>query len=190
MNPLMIVSFAMLAAGAPPALPPTPSAPAPAPKTAPSGTPVKEVVVVSGPGPKVVGSFPAEGAQAPAGVLVLKVVFDQPMAADAWSYGPAESRALPNCLDRPRLLPDKRTTVLLCSVAAHENYAVQINPTPRFASADGRSATPSVLHFSTGDVGVRSLHDALSQADLSDADDPIMRWQDSGAGISHSAPAD
>jgi hypothetical protein len=187
MTPLMIASIAVLSAVSAPAQPPTPSVTSP--KTVPSGTPVKEVVVVSGPGPKVVGSFPTEGAQVSAGVLVLKVVFDQSMAPDSWSYGPAESRALPVCLDRPRLLADKRTTVLLCSVAAHTDYAVQINPTPQFASADGRSATPAVLRFATGDVGVRSLHDALTQADLTDADDPIMRWQDSGSGISHSAPA-
>jgi hypothetical protein len=158
-------------------------------KTLPPGTPLKGVIVVGGPGPKVVSSFPADGAQVSAGVLVLKVVFDQAMAPDAWSYGPAESRALPSCLERPRLLADKRTTVLLCSVAAHMDYAVQINPTPQFASADGRTAKSTTLHFATGDVAVRSLHDALSQADLSDADDPIMRWDDSGAGVSHSAPA-
>jgi hypothetical protein len=182
MNPLMIASIAVLSAGTPPALP------ASAPKTADAGTPVKEVVIVSGPSPKVVGSFPAEGAQVSAGVLVLKVVFDRSMAPDAWSYGAAESRPLPNCLERPRLLADKRTAVLLCSVAAHTTYAVQINPTPQFASADGRGADPAVLRFTTGDVGVRSLHDALTQADLSDADDPIMRWQDAGAGVSHSPP--
>ena len=180
----MMVSFAVLAAAAPAAQPP----PAPGAGVA-AATPVKGVVVVGGPSPKVIGSFPADGAQVPAGVLVLKVVFDQPMAPDAWSYGPAESRALPNCLERPRLLADKRTAVLLCSVSAHQDYAVQINAAPQFESADGRTAKPAVLHFATGDVGVRSLHDALSQADLTDADDPIMRWQDSGAGVSHSAPA-
>ena len=183
MTLLMIVSTAVLAAAAPATPPPSP------PSAPPTGTSVKEVVVVSGPGPKVVGSFPADGAQTPGGILVLKVVFDQPMAPDAWSYGPAENRALPNCLERPRLLADKHTTVLLCSVAAHTDYAVQINPTPQFVSADGRAAKPVVLHFATGDVAVRSLHDALSQADLSDADDPIMRWQDPGAGVSHSTPA-
>jgi hypothetical protein len=190
MSPLMIVSIAVLAAAAPAAQPLPPPAAAPAAKDAASGTPVKEVVVVAGTGPKVVGSFPADGAEVPAGVLVLKVVFDQPMAPDAWSYGPAESRPLPDCLERPRLLADRRTTVLLCSVVAHTNYAVQINPTPQFKSADGRAAKPAVLHFATGDVGVRSLHDALSQADLSDADDPVMRWRDPGGGISHSSPAD
>lgn len=187
MNSLMIAAIAGLAAGEPPT--PPPAAPAAAPAAAAAGTPVKAVVVVSGPGPRVVGSFPADGEQVSGGVLVLKVVFDQPMAPDAWSYGPAENRAFPSCLDRPRLLADNRTSVLLCSVAAHMDYAVQINPTPQFASKDGRAAKPEVLHFATGDVAVRSLHDALSQADLTDSDDPIMRWQDSAAGVSHSAPA-
>jgi hypothetical protein len=184
MNPLMIVSIAILAAAAPAAQPPRPPV-----ANADAATPVTGIVVVSGPSPKVVGSFPAEGAQVPAGLIVLKVVFDQAMAPDAWSYGAAESRPLPSCLERPRLLADKHTAVLLCSVAAHTDYAVQINPTPRFVNTDGRSATPSILHFATGDVGVRSLHDALAQAELSDADDPIMRWQDPGSGVSHSAPA-
>jgi hypothetical protein len=182
MNALTIVSMALLAAL------PSPQPLVPPAASAPPATRVKGVDVVGGPSPKVVGSFPADGAQAPAGVLVLKLVFDGAMAPDAWSYGPAESRAFPSCLERPRLLADKRTAVLLCTVVAHTDYAVQINPSPGFASADGRSAKPSVLHFSTGDVGVRSLHDALSQADLSDADDPIMRWQDAGAGVSQSAP--
>ena len=185
----MMASTAVLSVAAPPAQASPSTATATAPNTAGPGTPVKAVVVVSGPGPKVVGSFPAEGGQVSAGVLVLKVVFDQQMASDAWSYGAAEGRALPTCLDRPRLLGDKRTTVLLCSVIAHTDYAIQVNPTPQFASVDGRAAKSVVLHFATGDVAVRSLHDALSQADLTDADDPIMRWKDSGAGISHSAPA-
>jgi hypothetical protein len=155
----------------------------------PPGTAVGEIVVVAGPGPRVVASFPAEGSEISAGTLVLKVVFDQPMAADAWSYGPAEGRAFPRCLERPRLLANKRTSVLLCAVAAHLDYAIQINPTPQFASADGRSARPIVLRFKTGDVEVRGLAEALSRAGLTAADQPIMRWRDSGAGAAHSPPA-
>jgi hypothetical protein len=152
------------------------------------GTPVGEVVVVGGPGPKVVSSFPAEASEVPAGTLVIKVVFDQPMAPEAWSYGPVQGRAFPSCLARPRLLADKRTSDLLCSVGPHMDYAIAINPTPEFVSADGRAAAPVVLHFTTGDVGVRSLHDALVQAGLSDADEPIMRWDDPGTGVSQSTP--
>ena len=179
MRPRWAASAAILAVG--PAFAQSPPKP---------GTPVSEFVVVGGPGPKIVSSFPAEGSEVSAGTLVLKIVFDQAMAPEAWSYGPAESRAFPNCLDRPRLLADRRTTVLLCSVAAHKDYAIQINPTPRFLSVAGRSATPIILHFKTRDVDVRSLDDALSQAGLTKADEPIMRWRDSGAGVTRSPPAD
>ncbi len=154
-----------------------------------AGTSVGEVVVAGGPGPRVISSFPAENAEAPAGLIVLKVVFDRPMAPDAWSFGPADGRAFPACLARPRLLADKRTSDLLCSVAPHQAYGIQINPTPEFVSADGRAATPIVLHFTTGEVAVRNLHDALAQAGLDDADEPIMRWQDPATGIAHSPPA-
>jgi hypothetical protein len=177
--PTSWILAAAAAAAAGVVAPPAPPGPA---------TPLSEVVVAAGPPPKVVASFPAEGSTVSAGVLVLKLVFDQPMAPQAWSYGPAESKAFPHCLERPRLLADQRTSVLLCTVEAHQDYAIQINPTPRFASADGRAAKPIILHFSTAGVDVRNLHDALTQAGLTDADEPIMRWTDPGAGVSQSTP--
>jgi hypothetical protein len=151
---------------------------------------VDGVVVVAGPGPKVTASFPADGASVAAGGLVLKVVFDQPMAADAWSYGRSAAGAFPACLARPRLLADQRTYVLLCTVAPRRSYAVALNAAPAFASAQGRSAKPFLLRFSTADVGVRNVHDALVQAGLTDADEPIMSWRDDGKGVSRSPPPD
>ena len=150
--------------------------------------PVDEVVVVGGPGPKIVTSFPADGADVPAGVLVLKVVFDQPMTPEAWSYGRSEAGAFPSCLAQPRLLSDQRTFVLLCTVAPHRTYAVELNGTPDFVSSKGRSAEPTLLHFSTTETGPRSMHDALLQAGLTDVDEPIMSWRDDGAGVSRSPP--
>lgn len=192
--PMIWIAAAGVLAAAAPAAAPAPEQPAlaaapatpPAQTPAKAGTSVSAVVVAAGPAPKVVVSFPADHAEIPGGILIVKVVFDQPMAADAWSYGRAEDKAFPACLDRPRLLADLRTSVLLCSAAANTDYAMAINPVPRFASANGRSAAPIVLHFRTAGVGVRTLHDALDQAGLSDADDPIMRWRDSGAGVSDS----
>lgn len=176
MTPLMIAS----AVAAAPAARPDAAGPAK------SGTPLTAVVVGGGPAPKVINSFPADGGQAPGGVLVMKIVFDQTMAPDSWSFAPVDGHDFPDCLDRPRLLADHRTSVLLCTVKAHRDYAVKINQVPLFVGADGRVAQPVTLHFNTADVAVRSLHDALAQADLNDADEPIMRWQDSGAGISQS----
>jgi hypothetical protein len=145
-----------------------------------------QVEVVGGPAPKVVASFPADGGVVPAGVLMLKITFDQPMRPDAWSYGHADQGAFPDCLAQPRLLADSRSFVLMCDVAPHKDYAIVINAPADFASDKGRSARSTLLRFSTGDESVFTAHDALAQAGLSDADEPIMRWRDSGKGVSQS----
>lgn len=153
------------------------------------GTQVSGVVVTAGPPPKVVSTFPADGARAPGGVIVLKIVFDQPMTADAWSFGRTAAGAFPNCLAHPRLLGDGKTFALLCTVAPNQSYAVQINPSPVFANAGGRSARPCLLRFATTETATRNMHDALEQAGLTDADEPIMTWNDAG-GVSRSPPPD
>lgn len=160
----------------------------PAARGAAPPSPVAEFVVPGGPPPRLAASFPAPGAQVGAGALVIKLVFDQPMAADGWSYGPAEGGDFPTCLAKPRLLADRRTFALLCSVAAHRTYAIAINPAPAFAGASGRLARPDSLTFSTTDTQVLGLHDALEQAGLTDADEPIMTWKDAGVGVSRSPP--
>ena len=149
-----------------------------------AATAVAPVVVDAGPGPKLVQSFPVDGSTVPGGVLVLKITFDQTMAADGWSYAKSDQGAFPDCLGQPRMLADQRTFVLLCTVAGHGNFAMQINAQRAFTNDNGRSAQPTVLHFSTGDLGVFDLEAALSQASLTPDDDPIMRWSDKDAGAS------
>jgi hypothetical protein len=150
---------------------------------------VQGLVVVPGPGPAVRSTYPNDGASVPAGTVILKIVFDQPMTADAWAYGRSADGDFPDCLAEPRLLSDQRTFVLLCSVAAPDRtYAVEINLAPRFQSANGRWAKPYALKFSTNDEITRGLHDALLQAGLDDTDDPIMTWRDPGLGVSQTAP--
>jgi hypothetical protein len=135
-----------------------------------------------------VSTYPNVGASVPAGTVILKIVFDQPMTPDAWAYGRSADGDFPDCLAQPRLLGDQRTFVLLCSLTLpNRAYAAQINLAPRFASANGRSAKPYTLKFSTNDEITRGLHDALQQAGLDDADDPIMTWRDSGQGVSQTA---
>jgi hypothetical protein len=151
-------------------------------------SPVKGLVVVAGPGPAVQSSYPPSGGSVPAGVMILKIVFDQPMKPDAWAYGPSAGADFPKCLANPRLLGDQRTFVLLCTVATNRAFALEINPAARFASAYGRSAKPFTLKFSTTAEQTDDLHDALLQAGLSDADDPIMTWRDPGQGVSQTAP--
>jgi hypothetical protein len=148
------------------------------------------VTVVGGPAPKVVATFPANGASVPAGVLVLKVTFDQPMAPDSWSFGPLGDGAFPRCLAQPRLLADQRTFALLCTVAQQrQTYAIEVNAAPVFANASGRRARATPLHFSTTAAVTRDMHAALAQAGLTDVDEPLMSWRDEGAGVSRSPPA-
>jgi hypothetical protein len=156
-------------------------------------TEVRPVVVPAGPSPKLVASYPADGGSVAGGVMVLKVVFDQAMAPDGWAYGRSGAEPFPTCLARPRLLADQRTFALLCTVAPSQGYAIEINPAPDFQTTSGRSAKSVVLHFTTtGDV-TRDLHTALTQAGLTDDDEPIMTGDDPGKGVSQaepSAPAD
>jgi hypothetical protein len=150
---------------------------------------VQGLTVVPGPGPAVKSTYPAAGASVPGGVVVLKIVFDQPMTPDAWAYGRSADADAPDCLAKPRLLADQRTFVLLCTVSENHAYAVDINAAPRFASTLGRSAQPYTLKFSTTGDMTRALHDALSQAGLDDVDDPIMTWGDPGQGVPQTAAA-
>ncbi len=145
-------------------------------------THVAGVTISGGPQPKIYLSYPAEAATIPSGVLVLKVIFDQPMSADTWSYAKLADAAFPNCLGQPRMLADRKTFVLLCTTAPNQSYALQINTAGGFRNADGRSAAPLVLHFSTGDPGVFYMEDALTNAGVASTDAPIMRWPDPDAG--------
>jgi hypothetical protein len=151
-------------------------------------TEVRPVIVPAGPVPQVTASYPPDGGSVAGGVLVLKLVFDQRMAPDGWAFGRSGTEAFPNCLARPRLLADQRTFDLLCTVAPSQSYAIEINPAPDFQTTGGRSAKSFVLHFSTtGDV-TRDLHTALTQAGLTDDDEPIMSWDDPGKGVSQAQP--
>lgn len=160
-NPALTLAVLALASGG-----------AQGPPTSPP--PVQEVVVVAPKDPKVVLTYPANGAASPGGTVVLKIVFDQPMTPDAWSYTASPDGAFPNCLDRPRLLSDRRTFALLCSLPPDTHFAVNINANPEFLSAAGRTAGPYRLQFTTSSDETLSLHDALALASLTDADDPIL----------------
>lgn len=150
---------------------------APALAQAPTGSAtVAGIEVQGGPPPAIVGSYPAQGATVAFGVLVLKVVFDQRMAPDSWSYSKLSDGEDPNCLGTPRLLTDEKTFVLLCTTEAGKSYGVGINLTPGKAFVDqgGRKPAPLELRFKTssGDP-VHSLKAAMRAASLTDMDMPI-----------------
>ncbi len=172
-----LIAAYLPAAGALAADPPTSGSATPG-----SPTHVTGVVIDGGPAPRLASSFPADGSTVPAGVLVLKVVFDQAMTADGWSYQKAADAAFPNCLGRPRLLNDQRTFVLLCTITPQTTYGIAINAATGFKNANGRSAQAAMVHFTAGEPGVFYLQDALTQAGLAASDGPIMRWPDPDAG--------
>jgi hypothetical protein len=136
--------------------------------------PEVDLTVVAPKDPKVLSTFPKSGSVVPGGSVVLKIVFDQAMTPEAWSYSPLAGAAFPACLARPRLLNDRRTFALLCSLPTKTAFALQVNAAPHFVSAGGRKAPAFQWRFSTSEDVTISLHDALSQAGLGDADDPIM----------------
>jgi hypothetical protein len=149
-----------------------------------------ELVIIATPpvDPKVVSTYPADSGKAPGGIIVLKIVFDQPMVPEAWSFGQSPEGAFPHCLKTPRLLNDKRSFALLCSVAPNLAYAVQINNSPDFVSDRGRSAKPFLLRFTTTGDTVYDMQAALKQAGLTDADEPIMTWNAQPGGVSSVPP--
>ncbi len=149
--------------------------------------PSQDVVVVAPKSTVVAATYPADGASVPGGTLIVKVVFDHPMAADGWSYMPSDKGQFPRCLARPRLLADHRTFVLLCSLAVETTYALEINATAQFESTGGRKPPSYALTFKTTDAPTLGLHDALQAAGLTDADDPIMGAVAGGASV-QSAP--
>jgi hypothetical protein len=170
----MLGLIAVLLAG------PAAAQPATAPQPPSSPPKVSEVVVPGGPQPRIVATFPAEGSSVSAGELAMKLVFDAPMTAARWSFGPAQGAAFPACLSQPRLLADKHTFVILCQVKASTAYAVELGGPPGFASDGGRDMAPTALKFRTGEEIVDDLHGALDEAGLTDADEPIMTWNDDG----------
>src|ERR1700748_123235 len=108
-------ALALIASAAAPALAQTSSSPTRLPG-----------VTVTAPAPtlpKVVDTFPAEGKTVAPGVLIVKVVFDQKMDPGGWDYGKG-ANAYPQCLDRPRLLPDEKTFVLLCTAPSKGKFSM------------------------------------------------------------------
>jgi hypothetical protein len=171
---LPCLALAALAAGgtamAQTASTPAPPAPAPVPLSgltvaAPAKTP-----------PMVVSTFPEAGKAVAPGALILKVIFDQKMAPDGWDYSQGADR-YPQCLERPRLLADEKTFILLCTVGADTRFSVRFNATAGggFQNLAGQRATAGEVDFSTsGDQSLSTIDDAMKAASLKKDEGPVM----------------
>ncbi len=145
------------------------------PSSPPPATTVRPVTVTGGPAPKLISTWPKDGAEISAGVLTLKLVFDRAMGEDLrlTSLAAPGARA-PACLDQPRRLADEKTLVLLCTTAPGTDYALNLGSGSGLDAADGRSADGASLRFKTNAEITDNLVDALSAAGLQPDAEPIM----------------
>jgi hypothetical protein len=126
--------------------------------------------------PKVVDTFPAEGKTVAPGVLIVKVVFDQKMDPGGWDYGKG-AEAYPQCLDRPRLLPDEKTFVLLCTAPSKGKFSMTFDASGQggFENLAGQKATMATLNFTTDDSkSIPNIADAMKTAQLKIDEGPVM----------------
>ena len=118
-------------------------------QTASSPTRVRglEVVAPAPTLPKVVSTFPEDGKSVAPGALILKVTFDQKMHPDGWDFGKG-AEAYPDCLARPRLEPDQKTFVLLCTVGAKSRFSITLNSSGQggFENEAAQKATPATFN--------------------------------------------
>jgi hypothetical protein len=159
---------------------------APAKATAPAQAPVAlspphtvrgvTVVATTDP-PKLASSYPAEGASVPAGVLVIRLTFDQRMASDGWDVAGGPEGTAPPCVERPRLLGDGKSFVLLCTVLPKTHYAIALNSQggEGFRNEGDYKAVQTTLAFTTGDeVGPVTVAQAMKAAALTNLDVPVI----------------
>jgi hypothetical protein len=163
-----LAGLALTAASAAPALAQTASTP-----THLSGV----TVVAPAPTlPKVVSTYPEEGKSVAPGALILKVTFDQKMDPDGWDFGKG-ANAYPDCLARPRLEPDEKTFVLLCTVGPKSSFSVTLNGSSQgaFENLAGQKATPAAFNFTTdGEKSLDTIADAMKAAGLKADEGPVM----------------
>jgi hypothetical protein len=102
--------------------------------------------------PKVVTTFPENGARVPPSIAELKVTYDHRMAA-SWSFVTGGEKAFPEVEGQPSLSDDAITITLPVRLAPNQRYVVWLNTDryKNFKGEDGVSAEPYRLSFSTTD---------------------------------------
>jgi hypothetical protein len=111
--------------------------------------------------PKVVATFPADGAVVRPGLLVVRVTFDQPMACDA-SFDGASN--LPNpCPGRWRevtMSQDRRSFRTVCEVKADMRYRLTLRS---FRNSHGLTIPAEVTFSTSGAAPVATILQALAE---------------------------
>jgi DNA-binding CsgD family transcriptional regulator len=102
-----------------------------------------------GAAPRVVSTSPAVGAEIPAGKIVIKVTFDQPMQPKSFSFVMRDRESFPKCAATPNQSADGKTYSLDCTVQAGKTYWIGFNSPSNtfFKSLAGVPAVPAALQF-------------------------------------------
>jgi hypothetical protein len=102
--------------------------------------------------PKVVATYPPDGAHVPPSIAELRVSYDHRMMA-SWSFASRGEKAFPEVLGAPSLSPDHITITLPIRLQPNHTYVVWLNTEryKNFKSEDGEAAEPYRLTFHTTD---------------------------------------
>jgi hypothetical protein len=119
------------------------------------------------PPPKLVSTFPANGAVVRPGLLVLRLTFDLPMAC----VGLLDEHApflnpCPAPLRDPVISLDRRTFLTVCQVAKSSRYGLWLNLRPqlRFTSLAGHPSAAYELVFETASTPmVATMQEAIAE---------------------------
>lgn len=122
------------------------------------------------PWPKVVSTFPAEGATVRPGVLVLRVTFDVPMSCKGFfAARPPLASPCPDARQHWVLSFDRRTIRAICHVEPNTRYGVRMSDQPdsRFYSLQGKPLDIYEFAFATSNgAEIQTVSDSLDQDPL------------------------
>ncbi len=119
------------------------------------------------PRPKVVSTFPAQGAVVRPGKLVVRITFDLPMACGGtFLDAPPLTSPLPDGNRWVVMTPDRRTFRIEGQVDRNGRYGIWMNhdPVRDFLGLSGQSLEPFSLAFSSGSgPPITTVAEALAQ---------------------------
>ena len=123
--------------------------------------------VAASPPPRILSTFPADGAVIRPGRLVLRVTFDRPMTCSGFILRqPQFPGACPPLQQKMVWSLNRRTVRLICATAPDTAYGLMIgdDAAEAFVSLDGHPARPYALTFTTSSgPPVRTTPEALAE---------------------------
>ncbi|HEX4098309.1 MAG TPA: Ig-like domain-containing protein [Caulobacteraceae bacterium] len=126
------------------------------------------------PAPKLISSFPANGAKVKPGIIIVRLTFDLPMACSALIDGPVlTDNPCPAPLVDPVISRDRRTFMTVCAVQPNSHYGIWLDgpssPPPRWTDLAGHELASRQINFTTsGGAKVSAIKDAI-------AEDPVLK---------------